>query len=92
MEGLFHCSQAHPNWITRVQLPEILAVDNYHGFLSRIECVKQTCIDTNPAGAVVPTSVRFKSWTIGKRGTPALRAKVMCYESRIPAISRIVAC
>jgi hypothetical protein len=75
-----------------MQLPEILAVDNYDRCLGRIECVKQTCIDTDPSGAFIPASVRLKVRAIGERSTPSLRAKVMCYESRIPAISRIVTC
>jgi hypothetical protein len=44
------------------QLPEVLAIDNLDRRYGCIEVVKQTRIDSDSAGAFVPTSVRFKSW------------------------------
>lgn len=71
---------------SKALLPQIPAVNDGYWRCGRIKVVEQTSVDANAPSDLVPAAVKFKGWTIGERGAPAVGAEVVGHHFCIPAI------
>ena len=70
-----------------VALPKVFSVDHDNGRNGRIKVVKQSRVDADTAGGVIPVAIRLKSRAVTVGAAAASRAKVVHGPFGLPTVN-----